>query len=74
MNLNKNQHPLPSITKVGLSINFSKKEIMIWNSKENNDGTYPESMIKIQDMELLNTEHFKYLGSVIANLVMQIRK
>lgn len=41
---------------------------MIWNWNESNDVTYPESIIKIQDLKSVNAKHFKY-ESVIKNVV-----
>lgn len=34
---------------------------LIWNWNERSDGIYPESIIKIQNVDLVNTKHFKYL-------------
>lgn len=50
---------------MGLKINLSKSETMIWNWNESSAGIYPESIIKIQDVKLVNTKHLKYLeGSI----------
>lgn len=39
-----------------------------WNA--NSDGTYPEPIIKIQDVEFVDTKHFRLVdGLVIINLV-----
>lgn len=35
----------------------SKPETTIWNSDEKRDGTYFESVIKIQNVQLINTKH-----------------
>lgn len=40
---------------------------MIWNWNERSDDTYPESIIKIQDMKLVNTKYFKFLGIWISS-------
>lgn len=35
---------------------------MVWNWNESSEGTDPESGVKIQDLILINTKHYKYLG------------
>lgn len=43
-------------------INFFQTETILWNGNESNDVTCPESIIKLQNVELIHYKHFKYLG------------
>lgn len=46
--------------KMRLTINVSITETMSWNLNESSDSRYPELIIKIQDVEWVNTKYFKY--------------
>lgn len=52
---------MPHVPK-SLTINLSKTEILIWNWNQRSDGAYTKFIIKIQDVILINTKHFKYLS------------
>ena len=46
----------------GLQMNLSKTETMILNWNDKMDGTYPISIIQLNQEDLQNTKYFKYLG------------
>ena len=54
-------------TSFGLRINESKTETMILNYKFiDSEGDYPDSIIKLRNVSLRNSNNFKYLGSYIS--------
>lgn len=52
--------------EIGININLSKTETQICNWNESTDATYPEYIIKIHDVELVNIKHFKYISLSIS--------
>lgn len=58
----KSQHLQLIILEKGLEMTFYKTENIIWNGNENSDSTNPE-FIKIQDVNLVTTKHFKDLDA-----------
>lgn len=52
-------------------IDFSKTETVTWDLNVSNDDISPEYIIQFQNVELLNSKHFKYRKS---DLLEEIRK
>lgn len=52
--------------EIRLGINLSKTETLIWSWNESSTGIYPESIMKIQDVKLVNAKHLKYINGLIS--------
>lgn len=57
MILKENQYSIPVVKDIGIKINLSETEIMVWNSNESRNVTDSES-IRILNVKLVNTKRF----------------
>ena len=63
-----------TFTEYGLNLNFTKTESMIMNWNTTSDGTYPESIISVNNYTIRNVTSFKYLGVWINHSSIHICK
>ncbi|XP_033098478.1 uncharacterized protein LOC117102327 [Anneissia japonica] len=50
------------LAEFGLTMNVNKTETMVWNWSLERYGPYPSHLIKVNDIWIINSKIFKYLG------------